>query len=252
MINLLSEPSKMPCVGFNIPALKSCPSARLVLKKFSEDSICLKCYALKGFYLFKNVAKALQDRFDFVLKSLREDNGDKFVEEISRQLAKKYFDKQGNKKQLKNIDTSLFRGHDSGDLFSPKYIKAWKRVCEKFPTIRFWFPTREWFRESQLESLKDLASLKNVCLKPSALRMNEKAPIVDGIDAGTAVYTTTEQAEKDGHFVCPATRHEYDMGKEAWKALPDEKRKSLVTCKGNRCQLCFIKGCKKGIAYLAH
>ena len=99
MINLLSEPSKMPCVGFNLPAMKSCPAARVVLKKYPKDSICLKCYALKGFYLFKNVAKALQDRFDFILKSLREDDGDKFVEEISRQLAKKYFDKQGNKKQ---------------------------------------------------------------------------------------------------------------------------------------------------------
>jgi len=252
MINLLSEPSKMPCVGFNIPALKYCPAARISLKEEPEDSICNECYARKGFYLFKNVAKALQDRVDFVLKSLREDNGDKFVNEISRQIEKKYFDKKGNKKELKNIDTNLFRGHDSGDLFSPKYIKAWKRVCEKFPTIRFWFPTREWFRESQLDALKDLASLDNVCLKPSALKMNEPAPIVEGIDAGTAVYTTTEQAESDGHFVCPATRHKYDMGKEAWNSLPDEEQKSLVTCKGNRCKLCFIKGCKKGIAYLAH
>jgi hypothetical protein len=240
MINLLSEPSKMPCVGFNIPALKSCPSARLALKKFPEDSICLECYALKGFYLFKNVAKALQDRFDFVLKSLREDNGDKFVEEISRQIEKKYFDKHGNKKKLKNIDTSLFRGHDSGDLFSPKYIKAWKRVCEKFPTIRFWFPTREYFRASQLDALKDLASLDNVCLKPSALIKDVKAPSINGLDAGTAVYTSKEKAEKDGHFVCPATY------------VKDEKGKAIATCKGNRCKLCFIKGCKKPIAYLAH
>tara|TARA_Y100000310_G_scaffold260672_1_gene269732 strand:+ start:640 stop:1347 length:708 start_codon:yes stop_codon:yes gene_type:complete len=235
MINLLSEPSKMPCVGFNIPALKSCPSARLALKKFPEDSICLECYALKGFYLFKNVAKALQDRFDFVLKSLRENNGDKFVSEISKQIEKRYFDKHGNKKKLKNIDTSLFRGHDSGDLFSTKYIYLWKRVCEKFPTIRFWFPTREYFRPSQLPALKDLARLPNVCLKPSALIKDIKAPSIKGLDAGTAVYTSQAKAEQDGHFVCPATI--------------DGNEK---TCKGNNCKLCFIKGCKKPIAYLAH
>ena len=235
MINLLSEPSKMPCVGFNIPALKYCPSAVILLKEYPEDSICNECYARKGFYLFKNVSEALQARADFVIKSLREDDGDKFVEEISKQLRKKYFDKHGKKKQLKNIDTDLFRGHDSGDLFSVPYINAWKRVCELFPSIRFWFPTREYVRESQMNALKDLASLKNVCLKPSALRMNEKAPIVEGIDAGTAVYDDKEKAEEDGHFVCPATIEG-----------------NLATCKGNNCNLCFIKGCKKGIAYLAH
>lgn len=235
MINLLSEPSKMPCVGFNIPALKYCPAAHISLKEEPEDSICNECYARKGFYLFKNVAKALQDRVDFVLKSLREDNGDKFVEEISKQITKKYFDKHGNKKQLKNIDTSLFRGHDSGDLFSEKYIRLWKRVCKKFPTIRFWFPTREYIRPSQMNALKDLASLDNVCLKPSALKLNEKAPVVNGLDAGTAVYNDREKAEADGHFVCPATIEG-----------------NVATCAGNRCKLCFIKGCKKGIAYLAH
>ena len=225
----------MPCSGFNIPALKYCPSAVILLKDSPEDSICNECYARKGFYIFKNVSEALQGRADFVVLSLRENDGDRFVEEISKQIQLKYFDKHGNKKKLKNIDTNLFRVHDSGDLFSVAYINAWKRICEKFPSIRFWFPTREYIRESQMGALKDLASLKNVCLKPSALRMNEKAPIVEGIDAGTAVYDDKEKAEEDGHFVCPATIE------------GNEK-----TCKGNRCKLCFIKGCKKPIAYLAH
>jgi len=109
------------------------------------DSICLECYALKGFYLFKNVAKALQDRFDFVLKSLREDNGDKFVEEISRQIEKKYFDKHGNKKKLKNIDTSLFRGHDSGDLFSPSILKHGKEFAKSFQQLDFGFQRENIF-----------------------------------------------------------------------------------------------------------
>ena len=112
----------MPCVGFNIPALKYCPAAQILLKKVKENLdklICSSCYACKGFYQFANVKKSLQDRANFVLTSLRKDNGDTFVNEISKQIEKKYF-KNGVAKKLKNIDTSLFRVHDSGDLFSVK------------------------------------------------------------------------------------------------------------------------------------
>jgi len=83
--------------------------------------------------------------------------------------------------------------------------------------------------------LQKLASLKNVCIKPSAIYVDEPAPQVDGLDAGTSVYTSKAKAEQDGHFVCPATIE----GNEP-------------TCQANNCNLCFIKGCKKGIAYLAH
>ena len=237
MINLLSNPSKMPCVGFNIPALKYCPAAQILLKKVKENLdklICSSCYACKGFYTFSNVKASLQARADFVIDSLRKDNGDTFVNELTKQIEKKYF-KNGVAKKLKNIDTSLFRVHDSGDLFSVKYINAWKRVCENFPQIKFWFPTREWIRESQMDALKDLASLPNVVIKPSALYIDEKAPSIAGLDAGTSVYSCAKKAIKDGHSVCPATSNKDDH-----------------TCAGNNCNNCFIKDFKKPIAYLAH
>ena len=104
----------MPCVGFNIPALKYCPAAQILLKKVKEklDSlICSSCYACKGFYQFANVKASLQARADFVLSSLRKDNGDTFVKEISEQIQKRYFDKNGKAKKLKNIDTSLYMQH---------------------------------------------------------------------------------------------------------------------------------------------
>lgn len=236
-MNLLSNPSKMPCLGFNIPALKFCPAATILLKKAKDNLdklICSSCYACKGFYQFANTKAALQKKADFVLSSLRKDNGETFVNEISKQIKQKYFDKNGNKKELKNVNTNLFRVHDSGDLFSVKYINAWKKICSNFPSIKFWFPTREYIRESQLDALKDLASLPNVVIKPSALYIDEKAPKIEGLDSGTAVYSCAEKAKQDGHFVCPAT------------ATDDH------TCAGNRCQNCFIKNFKKPIAYLAH
>ena len=130
-MNLLSNPSKMPCLGFNIPAFKYCPAAQLMakVKDKAKKFICDACYACKGFYMFANVKQSLQDKANFVTKSLHQDNGQSFVNEISKQITKKYFDKQGNKKVLKNVNTDLFRVHDSGDLFSPKYIEAWIKIC---------------------------------------------------------------------------------------------------------------------------
>lgn len=235
--NLLSSPSKMPCVGFNLPALKFCPAATILLKKAKDNLdklICSSCYACKGFYQFANTKQALQNKADFVLSSLRQDNGKTFIKAMASQIFKKYYNKDGTRKTLKNINTKLFRVHDSGDLFSVAYIKAWKQICQIFPTIRFWFPTREWIRESQMDALKELASLPNVSLKPSALEIDQPAPKIEGLDAGTAVYSCAEKAEQDGHFVCPAT------------ATDDH------TCAGNNCQNCFIKNFRKPIAYLAH
>ena len=109
-MNLLSNPSKMPCYSFNIPAFKYCPAAQLLakIKNKAKKFICDACYACKGFYQFANTKAALQKKADFVLSSLRKDNGDSFVNEISKQIKQKYFDKNGNKKKLKNINIIIF------------------------------------------------------------------------------------------------------------------------------------------------
>ena len=62
-MNLLSNPSKMPCLGFNIPAFKYCPAAQLMakVKDKAKKFICDACYACKGFYMFNNVKQSLQE-----------------------------------------------------------------------------------------------------------------------------------------------------------------------------------------------
>ena len=257
-MNLLSTPSKMPCFSFNIPALKFCPAAKIVLnlakkaKEAMDKIICSSCYACKGFYMMPNVAEALKNKGDFIVKSIRKDNGDSFVAEMVKQIRLKYYKPNGEKKKLKNCDTDLFRVHDAGDLFSGAYINCWIRICEALPDIRFWFPTREYARVDQMPYLQQLALLQNVCLKPSALRLDEKAPQIKGLDAGTAVYTSEEKALEDNHYICPATIHAHRMGKKEWRKVDKKERATLSSCAGNGCKLCFIKGCKKGIAYMAH
>mgnify|MGYP003645323566 CR=1 FL=1 len=124
-MNLLSTPSKMPCFSFNIPALKFCPAAKLVMNLAKKA--------------MPNVAEALQNKGNFITKSIREDGGDSFVKEMVEQITRKYYKASGQKKSLKNCDTDLFRVHDAGDLFSGAYINCWIRICEALPDIRFWF-----------------------------------------------------------------------------------------------------------------
>tara|TARA_R110002020_G_scaffold18015_1_gene63665 strand:- start:2754 stop:3500 length:747 start_codon:yes stop_codon:yes gene_type:complete len=248
----------MPCFSFNIPALKFCPAAQIVLnmarkaKEALGKVICSSCYACKGFYMMPSVAKSLKNKGDFIVRSIRENDGDAFVEEMEKQIRAKYYKPTGEKKTLKNCNTDLFRVHDAGDLFSAKYIDCWIRICKALPDIRFWFPTREHARPDQIPHLQRLSALPNVCVKPSALRFDEKAPVIDGLAAGTSVYNDEKAALEDGHYVCPATVHAHRLGKKAWRQVDKKERAKLSSCAGNRCNLCFIKGCKKGIAYLAH
>ena len=72
-------------------------------------------------------------------------------------------------------------------------------------------------RQDQMPHLQKLASLKNVCLKPSAIEVDEPAPDVEGLDAGTAVYSSEEKAIADDHYICPATIHAHRAGKAEWK-----------------------------------
>ena len=138
------------------------------------------------------------------------------------------------------------------DLSCSIYIKCWIRICDALPDIRFWFPTREYARVDQMPHLQQLALLQNVCLKPSALRFNEPAPRIKGLDAGTAVYSSEEKALADGHYICPATIHAHRLGTKEWRKVDKKERAKLSSCAGNGCKLCFIKGCNKGIAYMAH
>lgn len=91
-----------------------------------------------------------------------------------------------------------FRWHDSGDVFSPRYADMINAVCASLPDVRFWLPTRSWHNTPRiLRQLVVLAELPNVAVRPSALFLQENAPRVQGLDAGTGV-------KSDG-YTCPAS-----------------------------------------------
>ncbi len=57
-----------------------------------------------------------------------------------------------------------FRIHVSGDFYSVEYIQCWTKICEQFPTTKFWSYTRSWNVEALLPHLDKLRSLDNVQL----------------------------------------------------------------------------------------
>lgn len=224
MKSILSRPSKMPCASFNLPAMVACPAAKLSIKMLGSKALCVNCYAMKGRYSFKNVKKAQNARYEFVKNNLS--NG-VFVKSMIEAISK------ATKKASSKIIPNLFRVHDSGDLFSKEYITAWIEICKALPQVKFWFPTKEWVRMS--DELKELASLKNVALRPSALSIGDHAPMLKGFASGSTVVSSEEQAKSLGCYLCLAT-----------------KKGNPRTCKENKCQACFCKLVKKSIAYLKH
>lgn len=170
---ILSEPDKMPCPTFSLPARASCPFA-----VFGCNAICSDCYACKGRYTMSNVIGPRVARFAWVRSALKTESGRiSFIGAVVN--------------AIQETGTEYFRGHDSGDFFSPLYVLLWIAICTMLPNVRFWFPTRAWqdgtgnLNRRMLRSLRTLAALPNVVIRPSALYFGDAAPRVQGLSAGS-------------------------------------------------------------------
>src|SRR5210317_1497073 len=121
IVGSLSKPSKMPCYGYSIPA-KYCKIGHKMVK--IKGSICSKCYALKGRYIFPNVMAAMEKRFE----SLQNPKWADVMVELIKQKEKSGF----------------FRWHDSGDLQGEWHLDKIAEIARRLPQIKFWLPTREY------------------------------------------------------------------------------------------------------------
>ena len=181
---LLTNTSKMPCPSWGLPAGRACPGA-----KYGPGTICEQCYAAKGNYGVPMVQWALAERFRWTLALMKSPEGqDLFVAYMSQ--------------AIDSIGSPYFRVHDSGDLFSPAYIRCWTRIARKLSHIRFWFPTRSYRIPNLLPAIQELAALPNVSVRPSALMLDAAAPVIEGLSAGSgATYAAADAT-------CPAYRQD--------------------------------------------
>lgn len=176
----LSEPSKMPCYGYSIPATLCKVGSRL---RKVEDSTCRFCYALKGRYLFRNVREAMERRYASLDQPL-------WIEYMSA-LINHYGKKSG-----------YFRWHDSGDIQSVEHLWKIVQVCLNTPDIQHWIPTREY------RIVKDyLASGYSI---PDNLIIRLSGHMIDGPlapDIPGTVKSAVHRHEPQGH-ICVAPEQE--------------------------------------------
>jgi len=170
----LSAPSKMPSFGYSIPANR-CPLGSKLRKV--PGSICSKCYALKGRYLFKNVRDALERRFESLTDP-------RWVDAMVYLI---------NTRKLRH-----FRWHDAGDLQGVWHLANIAKVAALTPDCRHWLPTREL--RTVGEYLEEHERPKNLNIRLSAMAFDKRAP--EGFARKRGL--TVSGASANGSHNCPA------------------------------------------------
>ena len=154
-IGTLSNPSKMPSYAWGISAKKCVTGSKLAKIK---GTICNKCYALKGHYVFKPVKVAHKIRLNAIYKP-------EWVDYMAELLTQKY----------KRLDKSrLFhRWFDSGDIQSYEHLMKIFEVCELTPHINYWLATREY---KIIDRIKEEDVPKNLVLRVSGIKIDGQPP----------------------------------------------------------------------------
>lgn len=117
----LTATTKMPCPSYSLPAQACKTGSKLVSIK---GSVCEGCYALKGFYRFKQGRNARDIRLASIYKP-------RWVEAMVTALEARK-------------DKEFFRWHDSGDIQSLMHLGNIMEVAKRTPNTKHWLPTREY------------------------------------------------------------------------------------------------------------
>lgn len=134
IIGGLSNPSKMPWWAWSIDA-RECRTGSKLRK--IENSVCSKCYACKGFYVFKAPRNAMARR----LEALKHPQ---FVEAFILTLNTLY--RRGKKTYLvdgQQVKENRFRWHDSGDIQGVDHFRMICEIAAGTPEILHYLPTKE-------------------------------------------------------------------------------------------------------------
>ena len=159
------------------------------------NSVCSKCYAMKGNYIRPNVKKSK------TMKSYAIEYYDGIADFtpwiialrdiiLRRCTIKEIKDKQGNIILIK--DDTYFRWHDSGDLQSVLHLEAINQIAIECPEVKFWLPTREGKMVKQFLKNNEVAS--NLCIRISGHMLGKKAS-----DFGTGLPTSSVDYEASKH-----------------------------------------------------
>ena len=149
----LSVPSKMPGLGYSIPA-EYCRLGALLRR--SPGTTCSKCYALKGRYVMANVREAMERRYQSLSSPTWVDDMTTLLNAAAKHTGRVFW----------------FRWHDSGDVQDATHLANIAAVCWKTPRVRHWIPTREYWIAGPGHELP-----RNTVVRYSAHRIDAPGPI---------------------------------------------------------------------------
>jgi hypothetical protein len=98
----------------------------------------------------------------------------------------------------------FFRVFDSGDFTVPANVDAWAQIAARCPDIRFWVPTRVWWRPEFAAPLARLAALPNVAVRRSALFVDSPPPVDVRLPLTSGVTSTGPGCPKQSAGSCEA------------------------------------------------
>ena len=176
LVGGFSTPSKMPHYSWSISAL-GCQTGGILHAK--PGSVCHKCYARKGHYVFPGT-KAAQARRENIWRTMPAAEWiAKFALELNRVPKDRWH----------------FRWFDSGDLRSYEMLRQITLVARLTPHIEHWLPTKEY-------AIVQQAKRENLHI-PCNLLIRVSAPMIDGPPAKWWPTTSTVTTEK-ANVTCTA------------------------------------------------
>ena len=121
----LGRTSKMPGYSTALSAF-DCPTGSLLAK--ITGTVCNKCYAMKGNYLFPDVKASHKARLAAIIHPL-------WVDAMSFLIARRC--------TIGDPELSFFRWFDSGDLQTIDHLVKILEVARRTPGVHHWLATRE-------------------------------------------------------------------------------------------------------------
>lgn len=130
--------------AFSIDAIVSCPGRTALCEKL--------CYTAIWPMSAPGPKQFRERNYGYVIQAL------KVKDQLSKELITACLLTQ----------SKTVRIHDSGDFFSPEYVRQWYNTCEALPDIQFWAYTRSFAVPGICKELAKLATLPNVAIWISA------------------------------------------------------------------------------------
>jgi hypothetical protein len=174
----LSNPSKMPCFTWSLPAIVTCPGA--LDASGALVPACSGCYAAGGRYNMPNVAAPRDHNLD---DWKRDGWADDMVALLDGE--------------------SFFRWFDSGDVYDPALAGKILLVMLRTPNVRHWLPTRAYKDDRILPFLRRMAELPNVVVRYSSDGVNGER--IAGATTSTIVQSRDDWKPGRGEVVCTSS-----------------------------------------------